>query len=525
MTHTNRSPSCILATVVATNEIVLGLLGDRAGAQPQGHSRACSLGWLVLLATLLAFSCADDRERDKPNVIRRPNIVVIMTDDQRWDEVEYMPTVTQRLAGEGTTFTNSFVTTSLCCPSRASFLSGLYAHNHGIITLGGATRFNASSTVAVWLQSAGYRTALIGKYMNNNGLLAPRIPPGWDTWRTFADTLKSFRRDFLYYDYKLNEDGEVVFHGSEPADYSTDLLGTMAIEFIRANAPGPFFLVYTPFAPHAPPRPAQRHAGAFTDRELPTRDNYFESDVSDKPAHIRNHPGSDSWTQERARELTDQVRETRIPLLESLLAVDEVTANILDTLAELSIDDNTVVFFTSDNGFMWGEHWKIGKLYAYEESIRVPLIVRDPRSDQPRTEAALVLNIDLAPTIAELAGLEAPKNVDGRSFAHLIEGNQRERGERGWREDFLIELPIDPRQERDAFAAVRSSRWKYIMNNDRFEELYELDADPFELDNLLFTDPTDSIVVQAVKHMRMRVNELVRFRGGAAETSPRTPGD
>ena len=475
--------------------------------------RRLALALLVMLAVACGAeepnvdSAAGGLPQDLPDkpFDPRPNIIVIMTDDQRWDEIQYMPTVMNRLVEPGASFSNSFVTTSLCCPSRASFLSGQYAHHHGIVTLGGAPKFRAGSTVAVWLDRAGYRTALIGKYLNENARLAPRIPPGWDVWRTFADTILSFSGGFLYYDYELNEDGILVSYGSDPKDYSTDVLAAMADEFIRSCANEPFFLVFTPFAPHAPPIPAQRHAGALAAIELPTRGNHFEADVSDKPAHVRNDPGHDSWSEERATLLIEETRKKRIPLLESLLAVDEAIEGMLDTLIELGIDDNTIVFFTSDNGFMWGEHWKIGKLYPYEESIRVPLVILDPRRrDGPSEITELALNIELAPTIAELARAAVGSAVDGRSLVPLLRGEAV-----AWREDFLIELPPD--KNRYAFAGVRSERWKYVVNHHDgvFEELYDLHKDPLELDNLLVTRAGDAKVTRVATRLRDRVRQLI----------------
>ena len=436
-----------------------------------------------------------------------PNIVVIMTDDQRWDELAFMPTVTGRLVSKGVNFTNSFVTTPLCCPSRASFLTGQYSHNHGIITLGGAPRFDASSTLAVWLQEAGYTTALIGKYMNNNGNLGPAVPGGWDTWRTFADyLLVSFRGASLYFDYRLNEDGKLVSHGSEEADYSTDVLGAMAVDFIHENADRPFFLVYTPFGPHAPPIPAPRHAGSLAELDLPIPQSFLEADVSDKPSHVRVSADPERWPEERQERFPEKIRRARIPTLESLLAVDEAVAGILDALRERGVDDRTVVFFTSDNGFLWGEHWKLGKLVPYEESIRVPLVIRDPRlGDEPREEPRMVLSIDLAPTIAELAGATAPDTVDGRSLVGLLRGTAR-----SWREDFLIELL--PHRKHASFAGVRTPEWKYIdiADVEPSEELYDLRRDPHEMDNLLHTRPGDPDVTAAAERLRARLVELKR---------------
>jgi N-acetylglucosamine-6-sulfatase len=465
-----------------------------------------SLSFLARLIILVIFGGHGCGGSGKDEVAR-PNIVVIMTDDQRWDELAFMPVVTEQLVSKGVNFTNSFVTTALCCPSRAGFLTGQYSHNHGVITLGGAPKFDASSTLAVWLHGAGYRTALIGKYMNNNGNLAPVVPAGWDTWRTFADyQLVSFTGAALYYDYRLNEDGKLVSYGSEEADYSTDVLGAMAVEFILANADRPFFLVFTPFGPHAPPLPAPRHAGRFGEIDLSIPESFLEADVSDKPRHVRVSSDSDQWSEERQASLPEKIRRVRIPTLESLLAVDEAVEGILEALREQRVDDRTVVLFTSDNGFLWGEHWKLGKLVPYEESIRVPLVIRDPRlGNEPREEPRMVLNIDLAPTIAELAGATAPDTVDGRSLVGLMRSAVT-----AWREDFLIELL--PHRKQASFAGVRTPEWKYveIADEEPSEELYDLRRDPHEMDNLLHTRRKDPNVIVTAERLRARLVELKR---------------
>src|SRR6266851_1146899 len=188
-----------------------------------------------------------------------PNILVVLTDDQRWDTLGYMDTVVRQLVERGVTFENSFATTPVCCPSRSSLYSGEYAHHHG--NLGndipyGAVAFPDASTLAVWLSRAGYRTALFGKYMNGNFRLAPTVPPGWDAWQTFVQDGDQPGSDAVYYDYTLNEDGTLIPYGHADADYSTDLLKRRTLRFITANAALPFFVVYAPFAPHEPAIPA-----------------------------------------------------------------------------------------------------------------------------------------------------------------------------------------------------------------------------------------------------------------------------
>jgi N-acetylglucosamine-6-sulfatase len=405
----------------------------------------------------------------------RPNIVVVTTDDQRWDTLGFMPILTDRLASRGILFTNSFATTPICGPSRASFFTGHYMHNTGIWgnnpPAGGASVFDARSTIATWLHEAGYRTALFGKYMNGNAWLAPNVPPGWDDWHTFVEDSP------LYYGYTLNENGELRHYGSSQAEYSTDLLAGMAAQFVTSNADVPFLMTYNPFAPHSPSTPAPRHVGALADLPPWRPPSWNEPDVSDKPGWLQyiyaafHDPAVDL--------INDQQRRDQ---LETLLAVDEAIERILGALDSLGLTDNTVVLFTSDNGYAWGEHWEWGKEAAYEEQIRIPMILRYPVGHPlPRTETGFVLNIDVAPTLAELAGLAVPTTVDGQSMLRLLEGGTP------WREDALIEHRLNfivP-----TYAAVRTPEWKYILseNSDgtpQFEELYDMVNDPYELKNL-----------------------------------------
>jgi N-acetylglucosamine-6-sulfatase len=430
----------------------------------------------------------------------KPDVVVILTDDQRWDTLGYMPKVGNDLLAQGINFRNSFVTTSLCCPSRSSTYSGEYAHNTGVLAngppLGGATVFDASFALPVWLSSVGYKTALIGKYMNSNFRLAPTVPPGWDVWQTFVqDGGTNARSDVqVYFDYTLNEDGKLVDYGQSPSVYSTDLLRDRTLSFIHANSTTPFFVVYAPFAPHEPAVPALRHRGRFANIAPWRPPNYAEADVSGKP----------DWVQfMKAIATPAGLADTdalRINMLESLLAVDDAVDAIVNQLESLGLTDDTMVVFTSDNGFHWREHWWAFKQTAYEESMRVPLIIRYPSlSPLASTRDELVLNIDLAPTFAELAGFPVPAKVNGASLLGLLEGSAV------WRQDFLEEnfggVIVSPS------AAVRTDRWKYIKTDAGHgivEELYDLWNDPYELTNLAFDGAHDDLIAQ----LRARLSEL-----------------
>jgi len=366
----------------------------------------------------------------------RPNVVLILLDDLNAQLLGQLPALQALIGEQGVAFTNFFVTTPLCGPSRATFLRGQYAHNHGMLANtgreGGFQTFHRlgreESTVATWLQDAGYRTALVGKYLNGFPIgVDPRfIPPGWDEWFALAGIHPS------YYGYELNENGTLVEYGTAAEDYITDVLAAKATDFVaRASDDGrPFFLLVAPLTPHAPAPPAPRHAEALGDARAPHLPSYNEVDVDDKPSWLRSVP---QLTVDQMNQLDELYRQR----LRSLLAVDEMVASLFDTLQQKQTLENSYVFFASDNGSFAGEHrLGIGKEAAYEEAIRVPLLVRGPGIPARRKVPDLCLNVDLAPTIAELAGVRVPDFVDGRSLMPQL---------LGWRptptrQMFLVEL-------------------------------------------------------------------------------------
>jgi N-acetylglucosamine-6-sulfatase len=396
-----------------------------------------------------------------------PSIVLIVTDDQRWDTLWAMPTVSDELAAQGVTFTNAFATNPLCCPSRASILTGRYSKGTGVYSNqgrhGGFDSFDDASTIATWLQAGGYRTGLVGKYIN--GYKSTYIPPGWDHWVAHTGPVD-------YFNYSLTVNGTVVHYGDTPPEYATDVLASEASSFIR-SATGPLFLLFSPFAPHfrrggpLETTPAPRHAGVLAGIEPWRPPSYDEADVSDKPPWIRGLPAL-----EPADELLgDAYRQGQ---LESLLAVDDAVGEIVDALGDTNRLENTVLVFTSDNGLAWGEHRRFSKVAPYEESIRVPLVIRYDPLTSGRTDGHIVANVDLAPTLAEIAGVGAPA-VQGRSLV----GHLESRGGR-WRRNLLLEHwgPSIP-----AYCGVRSSRYAYVQYRYGQEELYDLAADPYQLEN------------------------------------------
>ncbi|HEY0512798.1 MAG TPA: sulfatase [Thermoanaerobaculia bacterium] len=420
-------------------------------------------------------------------VADRPNILVIMTDDQTVEQMRALPKTRRLLGQRGTTFANSFVDFSLCCPSRSTFLTGQYAHNHGVTANGGPhggyPHLDHSNTLPLWLQEAGYYTAHLGKYLNNYGVGSPAPPPGWSRWFGLIDPTT-----YRMYDYTVSDGGRPVSYGESPKDYQTDVLAAKAEEILRSRAGSaqPFFVMVTPIAPHlerigrdqTPPRPAPRHAGRFAAEALPAKSDFDEPDVSDKPNHIRNRPRLSP-----AERL--HVTATYRACLASLLAVDDLVERLVKVLDETGQLGRTVIVFTSDNGFFFGEHRvSEGKYLPYEESIRVPLIIFDGRGGAGvhggifpagATVAQPVSNVDLAPTIVALAGARARRVMDGRPLLPLALDPQQ-----GKSRTLLIE-GAGQGHGKPPFAAVRDARWFYAEYRNGDRELYDLQNDPFEL--------------------------------------------
>jgi N-acetylglucosamine-6-sulfatase len=366
----------------------------------------------------------------------KPNIVFILTDDQRLDDVQYMKNLQELVIAHGATFKNYFDTVALCCPSRTSILRGQFAHNTGIETNappnGGFDVAHATgienSTIATWLKKEGYKTALFGKYLNRYpGSAGPEyIPPGWDNW---AVSVKG--NAYSEYNYRLNENGKFVDYGQSPQDYGTDVYAQKTIQFIRncAKEKQPFFVYFAPYAPHGPATPAARHEGMFANTHVPRSKAFNQPNVSKSPEYIQRLPLLSD--EEIASE--DKYHAKR---LSSLQAVDEAIANIHKALSETGVLAKTYIVFTSDNGFHLGEHrLRRGKQTAYETDIHLPLFIVGPGIKAGKTIDELAGNIDLAPTFAQIGGATAPNFADGRSLMPLLSGNTP----KDWRQSYLVE--------------------------------------------------------------------------------------
>ncbi|MEX2274809.1 MAG: sulfatase [Actinomycetota bacterium] len=429
---------------------------------------------LTLAAGEATAPASDDSTRRGGPVA--PTIVMILTDDMPANLLRWIPVVRQTLRTPGTTFDNSFVVNPLCCPARASLLTGNYSHTTGVYTNangphGGFESFDDGSTLATWLDEGGFHTGFFGKYLNGYGRGQRYIPPGWDRWTAFAE------RGGAYYDYTLSVNGHLERHGQLSSDYSTDVLRDHTLSFVSSTpVDTPMFALYAPFAPHGPATPARRYRNAL---DLPRYrpPNFDEIGVQDKPAYIRQLP---RLSRSGVRQLDTQ----RDHNAESLLAVDQAVGEIVQALDAAGRLETAMVVFTSDNGFAFGEHRWLKKLTPYEESIRVPLVIRyDPLVAAGARDGRLVTNIDLAPTIAEVAGIPAP-TTEGESLFPLFADPEHE-----GRQAFLIEHLRDPDNNLDppTYCAIRTRRSKYVRYRTGEHELYDLVADPYELHNVAGT--------------------------------------
>lgn len=424
----------------------------------------------------------------------RPNIVFLLTDDLSSDLVRYMPHVLA-LEKAGTTFTNYTVTDSLCCPSRASIFTGRFPHDTGVFTNGGPDggfqtfheRGEESATFATALQGARYRTAMMGKYLNGYGPFtrvagsANYVPPGWSEWDVAGGGYKEFG-------YHLSQNGKAIFYGSHRTDYLTDVLARRAAQFITTCPADhqPFFIEVATFAPHRPYVPAPRDSRKFPGLRAP-RPPSFNTLPRPTPRWLGRYP---RLTAKQIRHL-DWVYRQRA---RSVLAIDQALATIEATLARTGDLADTDIFFSSDNGFHVGEYRLFpGKMTAFDTDIRVPLVAAGPGIAADQRSAAVVENVDLAPTFEQLAGVVPPSRTDGRSLLPLLRG----RNPPGWRTAALVEhhgpvnrVTAGPDAEGNlagnppSYEAMRTADYTYVEYTDGSRELYDLVHDPDELDNL-----------------------------------------
>jgi len=409
----------------------------------------------------------------------RPNIIVIVTDDQTADSLPStpaaMPFLQSQIAdpsGHWISFPNAFDETPLCCPSRATILTGLDSRHTGVRDNGSGNRLNESQTLPVWLHDAGYHTMLIGKYLNGYPFgRGAYVPPGWD--RFIAKLNMSAAT--TYYGYPFIDQGVPMQAGTGSAFYSTDFLASEAVQAIRtAPASQPFFLYFTPVGPHAPWTPAPRDVGSFAGVSMTPPPSVNEADVADKPAWVRALQPLDGAT-------LDILRRERSSESEALRSVADAVRSVLQAVADKGAAADTVVFFLTDNGYSFGEHRWVGKECPYEECIHTPFAVLVPGTAS-RTDPALVTTADLASTIADLAGVRPGLRQDGADLASSLLGTGADPARDGVLAEYAGAGPIPPWTE------VRTADFAYIETAGQGAELYDLTgalgpADPFELDN------------------------------------------
>jgi N-acetylglucosamine-6-sulfatase len=420
-----------------------------------------------------------------PTPTRRPNIVFVLTDDLAMNLVQYMPHVV-KMQERGVTFANFFVTDSLCCPSRSSIFTGRYPHETGIFRnvgpdggfLAFRDRGHEQATFATALSAAGYRTAMLGKYLN--GYLPLRHPPapGWTLWAVAGNGYPEFN-------YNINQDGRTVHYGGTAADYLTDVVSGVAVRFIKQAAGMPFLIEVATFAPHAPYTPAPRDAAAFPGLRAPRSPAFDAAPDAAAPHWLASHPplsGADMAGIDRDFRKRAQ----------SVLAVDKMIGELQAAVAAIGEENNTFFVFSSDNGYHMGEHRLMpGKMTAYDTDIHVPLVITGPGVPAGSTVQEIVENIDLCPTFTEFGGAVGPRASTGRSLVPLMQGQKTAE----WRTVALIEHRGPAREASDpdlpgvrsgnppTYEAIRARTFLYVEYTGGEREYHDLAADPHELRN------------------------------------------
>jgi arylsulfatase A-like enzyme len=450
---------------------------------------------LALAAAAVTVAVAVPERQAPSQTAVRPNIVVIVTDDQRSDSLEVMDDTRAYLAGGGATFPQAFVATPLCCPSRASVMTGRYAHNHGVRTNRHTPDLDHTITMQAALKTAGYQTAISGKFLLYWDMSQP--PPNFDRW--------AIVNEGDYYGDYYSVDGE----RQRVDEYSTDFIGAKALEFLdgfEADDARPFFLYIAPQAPHQPfiPEPDYESAPVPEWQMSPA---VHEEDRSDKPDFVQVHRHGEA-----------QGRREREAQLRTLYSVDDLVAGLAARLAALGEDADTLVILTSDNGYFWGEHGQKSKSLPYTEGVQVPLLLRFPGRVAPGTvDSRWASVVDVAPTVLEAAGAAPAGVMDGTSLLAPPT-----------RSEHFMEYSRDPGFRYPPWASLRDLTSQYIEYYEDdgstvlFREYYDLQADPFELENLLGdADPANDPDITA---RSARLAQLAtcagRAEGGAPNPCP-----
>ena len=445
----------------------------------------------------------------------RPNFVFIMTDDQSfdafslYDRFPFLKTPNlDKLALESAIFENAFVTISLCSPSRACIMTGTHAHINGVRINEGNDPDPSLPTLAGVLQQNGYETAFVGKW---HMATHARPRPGFDYWL-------SFKGQGQYFDPPLNENGRDF----KAKGYITDILTDYAIKWIQKPRKKPFCLFLWHKAIHAPFAPAPRHKDLYPDAKLAVAKNWDDT-YEGKPAWLRRNitygAKKKEWNASEGKRIPEKIelkefgnkRYTKVmKYLRTISAVDESTARIQKHLKKTGISDDTMLVFTSDNGYLTGSHQgPSDKRVMYEESLRIPLFIKYPKLIKPGSKIKqMALNIDIAPTFLELAGAPIPDTMQGRSLVPLLKGQTR-----NWRKSFMYEyFQEDFAPGIVTMVGVRTERYKYIHYpelKDDIDELYDLKKDPIEMKNLI----NDPKYTRILKDLKKELDRLIKKTG------------
>ena len=458
------------------------------------YPKHASRGLVPKILALLVFVACSGGDSEAPRRGSPPNVVVIVTDDQAFSTLPHMKHVEKHLIRQGLRLDNFILNDPICCPSRVTILLGQYRHNHLHETgwPGCASLFfirgNHERAIGHLMHEAGYRTGMMGKYLNRYGVYymgPPRkagqhLMAGWDDYHVLTGNTK-------YVDFRMDDNGVVVHR---PTGHQTDILAELAVRFIEDSsaAAKPFFLYITPQAPHSPVVAAKRHRGNYASEIAPRVPSFNRVDRRTQPSLSSTTPLS----KKAISGLDISYRET----LRSLQSVDELVRDVVLALESEGLVENTYIFFTSDNGRHFGEHRiRRGKGTPFEESIRFPLIVRGPGVPRDVSLPHLVSNVDLHPTLLDLVGEQPGERVDGRSLLPLITAGDHAPP---WRHALVIESDHENRNQGvPRFRGIRTLRYKLIEYKTGDTELYDLEVDPYETKSVL--DRADPALVAALR--------------------------
>jgi len=446
--------------------------------------------FLTLFFAANAFT-GNTQQRDKG----KPNIIFILTDDYASNLVDFMPNL-KAMQQEGVTFSNYYVSNSLCCPSRSSIFTGMLPHNSGVQTNtkpnGGYEVYmeqgDAQKSFCVALQHAGYKTAMMGKFLNGYLPRTHQPLPGWSDWFVAGAGYRNF-------DYDMNCNGQVLRYGHAPEDYLTDVLAARTDSLINAWKDHPFFIEIATFTPHAPFIPATRHQNLFKDEKAPRTPAFNKQADSTAPDWLRHLQPLGSKKIDRI----DNIFRNR---LRCIMSIDEMLGSIRKLLNQTGISNQTYIFFSSDNGYHLGDYSMVqGKQTAFDIDIRVPLIACGPKVAKGSLQQAIVSNIDLAPTFAALAGVQLTGEPDGRDIQHLL--SEQNTKKINWRNFAIIEHrradydTNDPdRQEAEdgrlpSYTALRFHNMLYVEYETGEVSCYDVQNDPYELKNIAAALPIE----------------------------------